>query len=290
MKAKASPPIIEHLREIDLKSPADIIIQQIKELISAGLLKPGDRLPPERALAARFGVGRGYIREALKRLEFYGILRTVPQSGTIVASLGVKALEGLISNVLNLEKEDFQSLMETRALLEVHAARLAATRTSEAEVADLEHAHEEFCKQVLSGDPGLEEDLMFHLKIAEYARNPVLRSLVSLITPDIITLSRSHDTCRDGRFLMAKKEHAAVLEGIRSRDPERAAAAMDEHMRTVAMGDRTLLLRAARRKPSGSPPTGARASRRGASRRGKSSSADRFRKHRRSGSPVKRKS
>ena len=223
--------VIEHFREIDLKSPADIIIQQIKELISSGVLRPGDRLPPERALAERFGVGRGHIREAIRRLEFYGILKTIPQSGTIVASLGVKALEGLIASVLNLEKEDFQSLMETRALLEVHAARLAASRATDEEVEDLVRAHEEFQKQVLVGAPGLEEDLMFHLKIAEYSRNSVLRSLISLITPDIITLSKSYDTCRDGRFLVAKEEHEAVLRGIQSRDPDRAAAAMEEHMR-----------------------------------------------------------
>ena len=94
--------VIEQFREIDFKRPADIILQQIKELISNGVLRPGDRLPPERALATRFGVGRGHIREAIKRLEFYGVLKTLPQSGTIVTSLGGKALEGLISNVLKL--------------------------------------------------------------------------------------------------------------------------------------------------------------------------------------------
>jgi GntR family transcriptional repressor for pyruvate dehydrogenase complex len=230
MKAGINP-VIEHFSEIDFKTPADMIIQQIRELISSGVLKPGDRLPAERALAERFGVGRGHIREAIRRLEFYGILKTIPQSGTIVASLGVKALEGLISSVLNLEKEDFQSLMETRGLLEVHAARLAALRATDAEIQDLARAHEEFERQVLTGASALEEDLMFHLKIAEYSRNSVLRSLISLITPDIITLSRNYDTCRDGRFLVAKDEHAAVLGGIQSRDPDRAAAAMQEHMR-----------------------------------------------------------
>ena len=85
--------VIEHFREIDLKSPSDIIIQQIKGLISSGVLRPGDRLPAERALAERFRIGRWHIREAIKKLEFYGILKTLPQSGTIVTSLGAKALE-----------------------------------------------------------------------------------------------------------------------------------------------------------------------------------------------------
>ena len=225
--------VIEQFREIDFKRPADIILQQIKELISNGVLRPGDRLPPERALATRFGVGRGHIREAIKRLEFYGVLKTLPQSGTIVTSLGGKALEGLISNVLKLEKEDFQSLMETRALLEIQAARLAAARATEAEIVDLARIHEEFCSQARSGASGLEEDLRFHLRIADCARNSVLRSLINLLTPDIVTLSKRHETPQDGRFVVALQEHEAVLEGIRARNPDRAAAAMEEHIRKV---------------------------------------------------------
>ncbi len=228
-------PFIEHFQEIELKKPSDIIIQQIRDLISSGVLKPGDRLPSERVLVQRFGVGRGHIREAIKKLEFYGILKTIPQSGTIVASLGVKALEGLISNVLNLEREDFESLMEARALLEVHAARLATMRASDAEIEEIVQAHNEFCRQVEREAPGLEEDIMFHLKIAECSRNFVLRSLISLIAPDIITLSRKLDTCRDGRFRAALKEHESILQGIQARDPERTAEAVADHMRMTQL-------------------------------------------------------
>ncbi len=223
-------PVIDHFREIDLQSPAEIIIQQIKELFSTGVLSPGDRLPPERALAERFGVGRGHIREAIKRLEFYGILKTLPQSGTIVASLGVKALEGLISNVLNLDRNDLESLMEVRFILEIHAAKLAASRVSEKDVAELRQSHEEFCRQVASGSFALEEDLLFHLKIAECSHNPVLRSLIGLITPDIITLSRKQDACRGGRSQTAVKEHTKVVNAIAARDADGAAKAMQAHM------------------------------------------------------------
>lgn len=222
---------IDHFREIDVKKPAEIIIQQIKGLISSGVLKPGDRLPSERALTERFGVGRGPLREAIKKLEFYGILKTMPQSGTFVANFGVKALEGLISNVLGLEKEDLESLMETRAILEIQAARLAAMRATDLEVEEIAQAHNEFQKQVEKGNPGIEEDSLFHLKIAGCSKNSVLRSLITLITPDIITLSRKFDTCRNGRFLVTVKEHESVLGGIQRREPERAAEAMAEHMR-----------------------------------------------------------
>jgi GntR family transcriptional repressor for pyruvate dehydrogenase complex len=62
---------LDLFKEIEVEKPADLIIKQIRQLISSGRLKPGMRLPSERVLAERFGVGRGHIREALKKLEFY---------------------------------------------------------------------------------------------------------------------------------------------------------------------------------------------------------------------------
>lgn len=221
---------LDLFKEIEVEKPADLIIKQIRQLISSGRLKPGMRLPSERVLAERFGVGRGHIREALKKLEFYGILKTRPQKGTIVASLGVKALEGLISNILATETRDFESLMEIRALLEVHAARLAAQRANQREIEEIFSTFEDFRKKVEQGQSGLEEDHLFHLKIAEESKNAVLRSLIGLITPDIITLSRKHQSGRGERFQTTLKEHERILEGIRARDPEQAAQAMSEHM------------------------------------------------------------
>ena len=68
--------VAHHFTELEFKKPSDLIISQIRRLITEGVLKPGDRLPPERELAERFAVGRGHVRDAIKKLEFYGILKT----------------------------------------------------------------------------------------------------------------------------------------------------------------------------------------------------------------------
>ena len=109
--------LLNTFKEIVIEKPGDKIIKQIQELISSGQLKPGDKLPSERMLSEKFGVGRTYVRDAIRKLEFYGILKTLPQSGTVVAGLGITALEGLISDVLQLQGNDFHSLIETRVLL-----------------------------------------------------------------------------------------------------------------------------------------------------------------------------
>ena len=218
-------------QEIEYKKPSDVIIEQINRLISTGDLKPGDSLPSERSLAEKFGVGRSFVREALQKLEFYGILKTLPQRGTVVASIGVKALEGLISNVLNLEKNDMNSLLEARGILEIHAARLAAERASDSDLQMLKETYKDYEAQVEKGESAIDEDLLFHVKISEVSKNSVLRSLISLVTPDIITLSGDLDSCADGRFRDAFIEHKAILEAIVERNPEKAAEAMSRHMK-----------------------------------------------------------
>lgn len=223
-------PIIAQLNAIEVAKPADLIMRQIRNLISSGALKAGDRLPPERVLAERFGVGRGHVREALRRMECYGVLQTFPQSGTVVASLGVAALERLISNLLDLNRDDIKALIETRAILEIHTAKLAAERATPASIADLQAALDAFRREVEGGRTGVEEDLLFHLAVANATGNPVLSSLIGLITPDVMRANTGARVCEAGRARAALAEHEALLAAIAARDPKAALLAMSAHM------------------------------------------------------------
>ncbi len=225
--------MLNNFQEIRIESPVDKIIRQIRELITTGQLNPGDKLPPERKLAERLGVGRSNVRDAIKKLEFYGILKTLPQSGTIVAGMGITALEGLISDVLKIENSDFASLIETRVLLETESAKLAATRRTDQDIEDIKLALDAYAHKVKLGKQAVEEDLMFHLKIAEAGKNTVLQSLMLIITPDIINNFIQLDICKDGRFYNALDEHNIILEHIIAQEPEKAAAAMRVHLSDV---------------------------------------------------------
>ena len=175
--------LLNNFSEIRIQSPIEIIMNQIKGLITSGQLKPGDKLPPERKLAEKLGVGRSHVREAIRKLEFYGILKTVPQSGTMVAGIGITALEGLITDVLKLENSDFASLVETRVILEQQTAYLAAERRTNEDINNIQKALDAYVKKVEEGKLAVEEDLMFHLAIAEASKNSVLKSLMLIITP-----------------------------------------------------------------------------------------------------------
>ena len=225
--------MLENFIELEQESPIDKIIKQIRGLITSGQLKPGDKLPSERKLAEKLGVGRTAVRDAIRKLEFYGILKTLPQSGTVVAGIGLTALEGLITDVLKLERSDFTSLVETRVILETNAAKLAAERRTDKDIEEIKKAINAYELKIKNREIAVEEDLMFHLKIAEASKNSVLKSLMLIITPDIINNFIQLDICNDGRFENALNEHNIILEHIIAQEPEAAATAMQTHLKDV---------------------------------------------------------
>lgn len=225
--------MLDSFTAIKKESPSDKIIKQIRDLIASGHLKPGDRLPSERSLAERLNVSRAYLRMAIQKLEFYGILKTLPQSGTIVAGIGLVALEGLITDVLDLEESDFTSLVETRVILETSAAKLAAERRTEEDILELKKAIDAYEKKLKGNEIAVEEDLMFHLKIAEASKNNVLKSLMLIITPDIVKNNIKYNVCNEQTEFKAFQEHQKILECIIKQDGEAASLMMQEHLKDV---------------------------------------------------------
>ncbi|MEM8584712.1 MAG: FadR/GntR family transcriptional regulator [Bacteroidota bacterium] len=224
---------LENFQAIEVESPVDKIIRQIRSLISSGQLGSGDRLPAERKLAEKLGVSRMQVRDAIRKLEFYGILKTLPQSGTVVAGMGTIALEGLISDVLNLEKKDFASLVETRLILETQAAGLAAQRRNMEDLMALEKALGAYEAKIRARESAVEEDLLFHLAIAEASKNSVLKSLMLIITPDIVNSFITYKVCNDVTEFKALREHQRILGFIRDGDVLASEAAMQSHLSDV---------------------------------------------------------
>ena len=133
---------------LDIRTKSDnisvenCIILKIKDLINLKNLEPGDKLPSERTLSEKFEVSRNSVRAAIQRLEFYGLLNCIPQSGTFVADIGVTAMNGMIDDILRLNTPDFKSLVETRILLELKTVKLAALRRTDEDLKAMREALE----------------------------------------------------------------------------------------------------------------------------------------------------
>lgn len=225
--------ILNNLQEVVIEKPTDLIIRQIKDLVANGYLAPGDKLPSERKLSERFGVGRTYVRDAIKKLEFYGILRTLPQSGTVVAGLEISAIEGLISDVLKLGNLDFYALAESRLIIERNAAQLCAQRRTDSDIANIENALLYYEERYKTPQQNLvEEDFMFHRAIAEGSKNSVLKSLLLIITPDLMNTYRSLNVCAT-KVQKTLNEHRALLDSIKRKDDVEVVKVMNAHLKGI---------------------------------------------------------
>jgi len=224
--------LLDNFKAIEVETPVDKIIRQIRSLIVSGYLAPGDKLPSERKLSEKLGVGRTYIRDAIKKLEFFGILTTHPQSGVVVNGTDISAMEGLFSNVMKIERPDFFSLVETRVSMELFSVRKAAERRTEEDIKILEDSLNAYEDKIKNNIPAENEDFLFHLKIAEASHNSVIKSMMLIILPDILAIYRREKVCGDVK-VKTLGGHRGILNAIKEQDSEKAVLLMTEHLNEV---------------------------------------------------------
>lgn len=224
---------LEVLNKNENQKVHNLIIIGIRDLINFKNLEPGDKLPSERMLSEKFEVSRNNVREAIQKLEFYGLLKSRPQSGTFVANIGVTALNGMIEDILRLDEPDFKSLVETRILLELKTSRLAAIRRTEEDLVQLEEALQAYKTKVLNGDDAVQEDLLFHLAIAKASGNSTMNTFMLIITPKIITNFEKHHVCDKGLAQEGIAEHEEIYDAILKQDPQLAKEKMKVHFKTL---------------------------------------------------------
>ncbi|PQJ69406.1 MULTISPECIES: FadR/GntR family transcriptional regulator [Polaribacter] len=211
------------------------IIIGIRDLINYKNLEPGDKLPSERMLSEKFNVSRSNVREAIHRLEFYGLLKSRPQSGTFVANIGVTALNGMIEDIIRLDEPEFKSLVETRILLELKTSRLAALRRTEGDLLKLNEALEAYKTKVINGEDAVQEDLLFHLAIAKASGNSTMNTFMLIITPEIITNFKKHHVCDADLAQRGISDHQAIFDAIKEKNPQLAKQKMKEHFKELYM-------------------------------------------------------
>ena len=209
------------------------IIAQIKALINNKNYEPGDKLPSERMLAEKFEVTRSNIRDSIQTLEFYGLVKSIPQSGTFVADIGITALNGMIDDILNLPSPSFKELVEARIFLELKGVKLAALRRTEDDLIHLENALAAYSDKVIRGEDAVQEDLLFHLAIAKASGNPTLNTFMLKITPVIITNFEKYHVCDKDTAFNGIQEHKDILDAIRSMDTSEAKNAMKKHFKNL---------------------------------------------------------
>ena len=208
------------------------IAQQIQRLIVDGTLKPGDRLPPERELAERFGVGRSSVRDAIRTLELVGLVVPRHGEGTVVADVSPEAVVTPIASVLIRKRELIGELLDVRKMIEPPLAARAAVRATEEDVARLEDVLRRQREKMLRGESTVEEDTEFHYLVALAAKNTVVRSVLDVLM-GLLRETRALSLQTRGRPQRSLAGHRRVLEAIKRHDPDAAERAVREHVEEI---------------------------------------------------------
>lgn len=206
----------------------DHMVSSIMSMIEQGILKEGDALPPERELAQRFEVGRNTLREAIKVLEIFGVVRRAPRLGTVIQHANLDAILGIAFAGIQITPTVFEDIQGFRKLIELGIARTVVERASDEDFKSLRVL---ITRMEATGD--LREqarwDYEFHLAIVEISGNAILSRSYRVLAEPIKRLMEigkgTHGTCA------AVEQHINILAALEARAlkvyVERLAAHMD---------------------------------------------------------------
>ncbi len=206
------------------------IAGELEQEILAGKLPPGERLPSEEKLCARFGVSRTVIREAIQQLRGRGLLRTLKGSGTYIADPSLESLGSAVESYSVLaEESDFLELIDFRILIETECARLAALNAGEQHLREIRRALDNMDKVRGTKAKFSKSDIAFHLAIARASGNGIYSILLGALERRCIDYAQVNRGDGDW-YTPVIETHRRILEAIEAGLPDKAAEAMRMHL------------------------------------------------------------
>jgi GntR family transcriptional repressor for pyruvate dehydrogenase complex len=210
----------------------DKIVARILSLIKEKQLSPGDKLPPERELAAMMQVSRPSLRAALRALSLMNIVEIRQGDGTYVTSLDPGSLIEPLEFVFLLDDSTFLELLEARKILEVGIVELAAQQITDEEIVGLETCLAKSAELVEDYEAFLNIDRELHIRITEASHNPILTRFMQSIS-QLDLAGRRRTAVIPGMTAQSLEDHRIIVAALKARDPEAARQAMLQHLHNV---------------------------------------------------------
>jgi GntR family transcriptional repressor for pyruvate dehydrogenase complex len=205
---------------------------QLQRLIRDGLLKPGDKLPPERELAELFHVSRDSLRDGIRALELVGLVETRQGEGNVVHEPSPDSLINPLTAILMHQRELVADLLEFRMMIEPTLARRAAKNASTDDLAYMDDIVRRQKEKVDRGELAIDEDSEFHYAVARAAKNSVVLKVLDVFM-DLLRESREKSLQVEGRLQKSLEGHRQIFHAIQRRDPAGAENAMRRHIERI---------------------------------------------------------
>lgn len=211
----------------------DRIAERLVSLIAERKLRPGEKLPSERDLAAMMQVSRPSLREALRALDMMKIVEIRHGSGTFVASLKPERLVEHFDFVFSLDDSTFTQALAARAMLEPSLAAAAAENATEAELAAIRACLERATLSVHDPSLFLEADLELHQLITAAVHNPIIERFMGTLSR-LGLASRMRTVALNGVREQSLQDHQAIVAALLRRDAQAAASYMQTHIHNIS--------------------------------------------------------
>jgi len=210
------------------------LVESLAAGIRAGSIKPGEKLPTESEIVARYDVSRSVVREAMSRLQASALVET--RHG--VGSFALTPQDGANFRIAQSDRAtvaDVIALLELRMSLETEAAGLAAQRRSEQNLQVMQDMLRSFVAAIEQDGDALPSDFQFHIEIARATGNRHFLDLMNYLGAMIIPRARVNtpSSAPEGRLAYLRRvhgEHESIFSAIRNQDPDSARAAMRTHL------------------------------------------------------------
>lgn len=230
---KESEKIMATFEKIKAIKRYEDVIKQIKKKISSGELKPGDHLPPERELAELMSVSRASVREALKVLEYMGLIESKPKEGTSIAFVQAEVLDKKLTSVFeNKNYKLINDLLEMRQVMEPKIIEFAIIRASDQEISQIEDSFQ-LLTDIKDEELNTKADAIFHLAIAKASHNEFFIELIKSILDMMVEIRRKNISLSADRKIIVIKEHREILLAIKRRNKEEAVEACTKHLSNI---------------------------------------------------------
>lgn len=210
------------------------IIAQIRNMIFEGKLSAGDKLPPENILTEQFGVSRQTLREALRALEFIGLIeiKKGTAGGPCIAEMDSAIAQEMLANYLYFKKLSMTHVTEFRKIVEPTATAIAAKNITDEELKELgeqvERARKASLESPVLWNTG-RYDLDFHRFIGRCTRNPFLEIVIDFLET-VMEDMKHHHLVEKKYYLEIFKAHERIYAAMLKRDPELAQKEMHDHI------------------------------------------------------------
>ena len=211
------------------------VMESLAASIREGIIKPGEKLPTESEILARFDVSRTVVREAISRLQANRLVETRHGVGTFALAAPQDNGNFRVADVDFAIVADVIALLELRISLETEAAGLAAQRRSEQNLQSMQDMLDAFAAAIDADSDALPSDFQFHMEVARATGNRHFSDLMNYLGTMIIPRARVNtpNSAPEGRLAFLRRvhgEHESIYSAIRNQDTDAARAAMRIHL------------------------------------------------------------